>query len=232
MDIVRCDKGHFYDASMHASCPQCAEEAARGGAFGGDSAAVGGGADMGSMMTGKYSMDSIGPTEPVSMMRGNAPEGLGPTVPASGGFSGSEFVGAGDMSAPKVESYDATMPVWSNQVQGFNPVVGWLVCVEGPDRGTDYRIRGGYNYIGRAQSMDICIMNDSHVSKDRHALIAYDDETRTFYFAPSGGKNIVRVNNDAVIAPVKLAADDVVTIGTTKLRFVPLCGENFSWGED
>ena len=31
---------------------------------------------------------------------------------------------------------------------GIDPVVGWLVCVEGADRGRDYRIRSERNTIG------------------------------------------------------------------------------------
>jgi hypothetical protein len=32
----------------------------------------------------------------------------------------------------------------------IDPVVGWLVCVKGPDRGRDYRIRSEKNFIGRS----------------------------------------------------------------------------------
>ena len=30
---------------------------------------------------------------------------------------------------------------------GVEPVVGWLVCIDGPSRGSDYRLHAGYNYI-------------------------------------------------------------------------------------
>ena len=37
MDVIRCEKGHFYDASQYATCPQCAKEASgAAGGFGGD----------------------------------------------------------------------------------------------------------------------------------------------------------------------------------------------------
>ena len=41
-----------------------------------------------------------------------------------------------------------------DEPRGFDPVVGWLVCTEGPDRGRDYRLRTAKNFIGRAPEMD------------------------------------------------------------------------------
>ena len=40
----------------------------------------------------------------------------------------------------------------SNSV--FDPVVEWLVCIDGPEKGRDYRIRSGNNYIGRSQDIE------------------------------------------------------------------------------
>jgi hypothetical protein len=36
---------------------------------------------------------------------------------------------------------------------GIDPVVGWLVCIAGPDQGRDYRIHGERNFIGRAPAL-------------------------------------------------------------------------------
>ena len=32
---------------------------------------------------------------------------------------------------------------------GLDPVVGWLVCIAGPDKGRDYRIHSERNFLGR-----------------------------------------------------------------------------------
>ena len=108
-------------------------------------------------------------------------------------------------------------------------MVGWLVCTEGPDRGHDYRIRTGYNHIGRAEHMDICIRGDKQISREKHALIAYDDTEKVFFFGPSDGRNIVRVNGKMAMVPTELHAYDILTVGSSKLIFVPLCGEQFDW---
>ncbi len=132
-----------------------------------------------------------------------------------------------------VEDYgDATKPVSMGGVEGFSPVVGWLVCVEGPSEGTDYRIRAGYNYIGRGENMDICIRGDNTIGRERHAMIAYDPQEKIFFFGPADGRSIVRKNEKMVMVPTELAAYDVVRIGSTKLMFVPLCGDRFNWKDE
>ena len=165
-----------------------------------------------------------------------------PTCPYCGGnMNRMEFSAAPDPGVGKTvgvaPSAPAPQPDTGKTVAVFQksfsrePVTGWLVCIEGPDRGHDYRIRTGYNHIGRAEHMDICIRGDKQISREKHALVAYDDTEKVFFFGPSDGKNIVRVNDKMVMVPTQLHAYDTVTVGTSKLIFVPLCGENFNWNE-
>jgi len=248
MEIKRCKKGHFYDAEANAFCPQCAAEQGAGGMeeYGPTEPAGGFGGMEGYGPTepagGFGGMEGYGPTEPAGGFGGM--EGYGPTEPA-GGFGGMEGYGpteplnsvAADSShghpgPGAVEDYDGvTMPVppAGGSVSGFMPVVGWLVCVEGPARGSDYRIRAGYNYIGRAAHMDICVRGDNTIGRERHALLAYDQEERIFFFGPADGKSIVRLNGKMLMNPQEIKLHDVLTVGTTKLMFVPLCGEGFDW---
>ena len=111
------------------------------------------------------------------------------------------------------------------------PVVGWLVAVEGPCRGTDYRIHTGYNYIGR-EAGDICIQGDATISAEKDANVTYVPQTRRFYIAHELGKNVLLVNDLPVIGGgMELHNYDRITIGTTQLLFVGLCGEQFSWAD-
>ena len=111
----------------------------------------------------------------------------------------------------------------------FNPVTGWLVCIEGASKGTDYRIRSQYNYIGRAKHMDICISGDEYISSEKAAILAYDDMERKFFIAPGMGHNLIRLNDKMVMGSEMLKAYDIITVGKTKLLFIPLCGEQFDW---
>jgi len=114
--------------------------------------------------------------------------------------------------------------------EGINPVVGWLVCFEGPAKGNDYSVRAGYNYIGRDIG-DIAIKGDQQISRQNHAMIAYDESERAFYVGPSAGRNLIKVNGKTVMNPIDVKSYDVISIGATKLVFVALCGEKFSWSE-
>lgn len=111
------------------------------------------------------------------------------------------------------------------------PVVGWLVAVDGPCRGTDYRIHTGYNYIGREVG-DICIKGDATISAEKDANVTYVPQTKRFYIAHELGKNVLLVNDLPVIGGgVELHNYDRITIGTTQLVFVGLCGEQFNWAD-
>lgn len=112
---------------------------------------------------------------------------------------------------------------------GIDPVVGWLVCVEGKNRGKDYRIRAQRNFIGRGDSMDICIRGDQTVSRDGHAVISYNSRKSTFTLAPGTSNGITYVNDEEVLMGTMLHAFDVIEVGETKLMFIPLCGEKFRW---
>lgn len=150
----------------------------------------------------------------------DAPNGSGFTLPTGPEQHSEEF---------RFEQAGATEPVTPNDIYGFMPVVGWLVCVEGVDRGRDYRIHSGYNTIGRESSNDICITGDNKISREKQALIAFDSQECLFFIAPGDGKNLIRVNNRVLMVPTELHAQDTISIGNTKLMFIPLCSETFTW---
>ncbi len=112
---------------------------------------------------------------------------------------------------------------------GIDPVVGWLVCVDGSDKGRDYRIHSDNNFIGRSEKMDICIRGDETISRENHAIISFDTRDKVYYFSPGDGRSIVRLNDKALFMTSEIKAYDTIEIGKTKLLFMPLCGERFDW---
>lgn len=119
-----------------------------------------------------------------------------------------------------------TIHLWTGR---SDPVVGWLVCVEGPDRGRDYRIHAERNFIGRDPTMDIAITGDRAISREKHAVISYNPRNRTFRIAPGEQRGIVYLNDEEVLSPMPLAPYDWIELGATRLLFVPFCGERFTW---
>lgn len=112
----------------------------------------------------------------------------------------------------------------------INPVVGWLVCIEGPMRGMDFKIFGGYNYIGR-DSGEIVIQGDMQISREKHAVISYYAKRDTYYVGPAEGRNIIELNEEPVFNATEMKSYDVITVGSTKLMLIGLCGKRFNWSE-
>ena len=196
--MVRCPNGHYYNAALHNTCPEC---------------------------SGKYT-----PTEPVG---GTGSPTYGPTEPADG--SGGIYSAYGktvpaDVSQNDRVDFQRTSTMEELTANGTEAVVGWLVCIEGNNRGIDYRLHAGYNYIGR-EAGDVQIRDDTQISHQNHAMVAYDSSERLYYMGPSAGRNLIKVNGKAVIGAVEIHNYDVISIGSTKLLFIALCGDRFGWEE-
>lgn len=241
MEYAMCKNGHYYDPTVHQTCPTCAAEAAAAGGGGGAAFEPTQGvppmSDFGATEpAGGFSqMEDYGKTEPVNMGGGFAHEDKDPdaTRPVSSGFTEGGFTDAmrGSFPGGRMEEMDVTQAMPVNGVHGFAPVVGWLVAIEGPARGTDYKICPGYNFIGRDEHMDICIKGDLKISRNKAAVIGYEPEERLFLFGPSEGKSFVKVNGKAVLGQTEIQDRDIIRIGSTKLLFIPLCDERFNWDE-
>lgn len=112
---------------------------------------------------------------------------------------------------------------------GLDPVCGWLVCVEGPAKGTDFRIKAQRNFIGRDDAMDIAIPGDETISREKHAVISYDPKTNSFRLAPGDGRGMTYLNDEPVEMPLVLSHFDKIEIGQSTFRFVPFCSDRFTW---
>jgi len=114
-------------------------------------------------------------------------------------------------------------------VSAIDPVVGWLVCVDGAEVGRDYRLRSAINRIGGSPEMDICIGGDQHIARDRHAVVRFDAETTTFYLLPGDDQGLLSLNGVPLRHPQVLVPFDEIRVGRTTLIFAPLCGDRFQW---
>lgn len=114
---------------------------------------------------------------------------------------------------------------------GIDPVVGWLVCIEGPDRGRDYRIRTEKNSVGRSDSMDIAILGDETISRNDHAFIVYDPKKNIFRVQSGSSRGLVYLNGEEVISSETIKAYDTIEMGESAFKFIPFCGGEFKWKE-
>jgi hypothetical protein len=160
-----------------------------------------------------------------------------PKYPASGGGSdGGVELGKTVAKLPKglrnnpvsPPNEGKTVAVFRKQM-GIDPVVGWLVCIEGPDKGKDYRVRSERNFIGRSDKMDICIASDEAISRENHAIVSYSPKKRQFHVYSGESRGLVYLNDEEVITADELKSYDVIELGKTKLMFIPFCGDQFEW---
>ena len=59
--------------------------------------------------------------------------------------------------------------------------------------------------------------------------MVYDPRSNVYLAQPGDSKELFYLNDTLVLNTVALKARDVLSVGNTRLLFVPLCGEDFHW---
>lgn len=111
----------------------------------------------------------------------------------------------------------------------IEPVVGWIVAVEGPHFGESFTIFSGQNSIGRSSTNKIVISKDNSVSREKHAYLIYDPIGLNFYLKAGESSGLVYLNKECIFGVRKLSEKDEIMIGESKFVFIPLCDNSFSW---
>lgn len=202
MPMVRCPNGHFYDDTKHRVCPWCAVPDV----------------DLGATRRVDVPPPSGGPS--------GGDEGATVRIPSGGAKETSGFV-----RTPPAGDEGRTVALVRKK-SGIDPVVGWLVCVKGPEKGRDYRIRAEKNAVGRSESMDLCIRDDETISREDHAYIVYDPKKNLFRVQAGSSRGLIYLNDEEVISSERLKPYDLLEMGESQFRFVPFCGEVFHWGRE
>ena len=252
MAQIECGRGHLYDPEKYPTCPYCNTNRQITVAAAGRTAPIRA-TDPGrtaplsqTPVTAPQRTAPLTQQTPVTApQKTKPPRGYAPTPVTAPQKTMPPRGYAPAQPAPAPEPPAETMPPrgpsvlaagktvgMMQQEMGFDPVVGWLACVEGPSRGKSYTIRGGINAIGRGDRMDIVITGDRTISQENHAKISYSDRNNRFNLIPGDGRNIVYLNGEEVFAAMPLKAYDIIDFGATKLLFVPLCGEQFTWKKE
>ena len=109
------------------------------------------------------------------------------------------------------------------------PVVGWLVCIEGPNIGQCFNIYAGKNSLGRSSNNKIVINKDRTISREKHSWIIYEPRHREFFAQPGESSGLTYVNDENIMQATKLEKWSTIDVGNTRLTLVPLCDSEFSW---
>lgn len=94
-------------------------------------------------------------------------------------------------------------------------LVGWVVIMDGDQKGEDFRIREGQNSIGSAPESDV-VVKDPAVS-GKHAVLRCRD--KKFLLTDLDSSNGTYLNeNPEPISMEELHENDMVKVGTTTLK--------------
>ncbi len=229
MNLTKCSNGHYYDADKYSSCPHCSK-----------SMELDDDVTVNMEQTGTVS----GHTAESTVSSVQAPSCQAPAASAvqTSAQSTGQSTGAAKMKtvslmdavnvaaapSPAAVDNDKTVSYYGGSM-GTEPVVGWLVCVEGEMLGKAYELKNGKNFIGRSLNMDVVLEGDPNVSRERHAIVTYEPKGRVFIAQPGESRELFYLNDQVVLMNVEMHDRDVFSIGKTKLMFVPLCGPDFAW---
>lgn len=111
---------------------------------------------------------------------------------------------------------------------GYEPVVGWLVCTEGKEKGRDFRLHAGRNFIGRSLKSDIALVDDERISKEDHCSVVYEPKQSIFMLMRGIGDG-VSVEGQRLEESIPLQGREIIEMGSGTFVFVPFCGEERKW---
>lgn len=206
MDLKKCINNHYYDSDKYSQCPHCASNNKK----------------ENKKEVNEHSL--ISESSYISLSEDNDINSVSPIDHLETDSKEDKEEWKSQKKNDENDMGGVTVGYFQDEV-----VVGWLVAVEGVHRGEAYNLKEGINYVGRATDMDVCLIKDQGVSRNRHITIIYDARNNEFVVHMGESKELVYVNDELLLAPRKLQRNNKISLGKTVLIFIPLCDENFVW---
>lgn len=117
--------------------------------------------------------------------------------------------------------------VRAKKARPAEPVAGWLVCTEGPERGCDYSLYKGFNRLGGGDSLDITV-RDPKLGEAAVLAVVYDDRNNEFFAVQQVGGEAL-LNGAKLEKAAKLSTGDLLKAGESEFEFVAFCREGRTW---
>ena len=204
--MKQCDNGHIYDEKTHSACPYCNQ--------------------AGLSVVRPLDTNSDLAIPIITPLDGSATD-FPKTTPLDAGNAPAAPVAPAAPARPKKEM-SATVALNVSDA-GIAPVCGWLVVVEGDNKGVSFPIHSEKNTIGRGSNFDVNLSFDKAISKEGDAVITYDSRGKKFYVTLGSGKNNVYHNNGLLLTPEEIKDYDVIEAGATKMVFRSFCNDEFTY---
>lgn len=115
-----------------------------------------------------------------------------------------------------------------------DPAVGWLVCIEGVDKGRSFRLVKGNNPIGRAgngKKYAVSLTDQAISRKGACGVIVYNEKNNRFFITPGDLTTNINpyLNDEILLSPHLLEPRARLEIAGDLLIFVPFCCDKFKW---
>lgn len=203
--IKRCSNGHWYDTSVNKTCPHCKQESEK-------------------LKIGLNDVEEDDHTISIAEAGLSLGDELSTVIGSTVGVSI-------DKDADFEYDDDKTISFGFFGMGDVQPVTGWLVCMTGEERGKDYRLHMGKNFIGRSPAMDVVLVDDKTISREKHCSVIYDPKEDMFYLSTEGS-NFVYLNEELLETAKELKENDKIRIGHTTLIFIPFSRGKRRWEEE
>ena len=224
MNLVKCNAGHYYDGDKYNTCPHCSRENREPGPT--VPALEKRDGSMIMCPKGHYYDSAKFTSCPYCEKEGQE---LDETMPIESKKNTGSLADVVKASKKTVFTDDEATISFSMAKMGTEPVVGWLICIKGEEKGKSFPLKENKNFIGRSSTSDIVISGDNSVSRERHAVIIYEAREKIFIAQPGESRGLYYLNGKVVLNNEKLNPYDILDIGKTRMLFIPLCGEHFCW---
>ena len=202
--IKKCKNGHWYDTDVYRTCPHCKQESEK-------------------LKIGLNDVEEDDHTISIAEAGLSLGEELNAVIGSAAGIA-DPFISGGESDDDKTISFGFF------DIAAVQPVTGWLVCITGEERGQDYRLHVGKNFIGRSPSMDVILTDDKKISREKHCAVIYEPKRNLFYLSAEGG-NLVYLNDTLAESSRQLNEGDRITVGDTTFIFIPFCRGERKWDE-
>lgn len=219
MAVVRCPHGHYYDGVKFSTCPHC-----------GISIAAGAPAAPNAAANGAEPKAAVKPEKARGGLFGwldrDKTVALTPSKPTEEDHT----IALAQVMEDSADEDVKTVGFYSG-AKGNDFVTGWLVCVEGQEKGRDYRLHHGFNRIGRDPGMDVQIADDPAITRKNHCSIVYDDRGNQFSLVPSTGA-LTYFKDSLLTKAEMLQMGDIIVMGNSTFEFIPFCRKGRVWEKE
>lgn len=228
--LIKCENRHFYDADKWDNCPICGEAIVVKPINPeiGEEKTLRMGNNRGSARADIHELGKKGvpiaqedddATLPVQVMPVSSPPEMKKKEPEI------QIPNSWNVENVKEEDDDKTI---SLSVSAQQEVCGWLVGLSGANRGKDYRMIAGKNFLGRSLTMDIVIEGDNEISRETHCSLIYDTR-KNEYWAAAGLGSMTYLNGELLRGQARIHTGDIIGVGKNELMFVAFCEGDRTW---